>query len=116
MLHHMGFYATDTLETAPPAITGTCRARQHPLCGQKPLRGPILNAISGYRFYNPELGRWINRDPIEEMGGRYNSRCGRGSYVGAPDDDNFCRYGHSPDDNLCLPLVPESGAEIERVP
>ncbi|MDR0994062.1 MAG: hypothetical protein LBN38_05810 [Verrucomicrobiota bacterium] len=20
----------------------------------------------GYRFYNPELGRWINRDPIEE--------------------------------------------------
>ena len=24
----------------------------------------------GYRFYNPELGRWINRDPIGEMGGR----------------------------------------------
>jgi len=23
----------------------------------------------GYRFYNPELGRWINRDPIEEVGG-----------------------------------------------
>ena len=23
----------------------------------------------GYRFYNPELGRWINRDPIEEDGG-----------------------------------------------
>jgi RHS repeat-associated protein len=22
----------------------------------------------GYRFYAPELGRWINRDPIEEMG------------------------------------------------
>ena len=23
----------------------------------------------GFRFYNPELGRWINRDPIEEKGG-----------------------------------------------
>ena len=23
----------------------------------------------GYRFYSPELGRWINRDPIEELGG-----------------------------------------------
>ncbi|MDD4737602.1 MAG: RHS repeat-associated core domain-containing protein [Kiritimatiellae bacterium] len=23
----------------------------------------------GYRYYNPELGRWINRDPIEEIGG-----------------------------------------------
>ena len=23
----------------------------------------------GYRFYKPELGRWINRDPIEERGG-----------------------------------------------
>jgi len=25
--------------------------------------------ISGQRYYNPELGRWVNRDPIEEGGG-----------------------------------------------
>jgi len=24
----------------------------------------------GYRFYSPELGRWISRDPIEEEGGK----------------------------------------------
>ncbi len=24
---------------------------------------------SGYRYYSPELGRWFNRDPIEEQGG-----------------------------------------------
>ncbi len=65
----MGFYATDTLEPASPAITGTRRARRETACGRKPLRGPIHNAISGYRFYNPELGRWVNRDPIEERGG-----------------------------------------------
>jgi RHS repeat-associated protein len=23
----------------------------------------------GYRYYSPELGRWVNRDPIEERGG-----------------------------------------------
>ncbi len=23
----------------------------------------------GYRFYNPDLGRWVNRDPIGERGG-----------------------------------------------
>ena len=23
----------------------------------------------GYRFYSPELGRWVSRDPIEERGG-----------------------------------------------
>ena len=23
----------------------------------------------GYRFYNPNMGRWLNRDPIEEQGG-----------------------------------------------
>ncbi len=67
----MGFYATDTLEPAPPAITGTRRARCETACGRKPLRGPIHNAISGYRSYNPELGRWVNRDPIGERGG-YN--------------------------------------------
>ncbi len=65
----MGFYATDTIEPAPPSRTDPGRARQHPACGRKPLRGPIHNAISGYRFYNPELGRWINRDPIGEDGG-----------------------------------------------
>ncbi len=54
----MGFYATDTLEPVSPAITGTRRARSETACGQKPLRGPIHNAISGYRYYNPELGRW----------------------------------------------------------
>lgn len=25
--------------------------------------------LPGYRYYNPELGRWISRDPIEEQGG-----------------------------------------------
>ena len=65
----MGFYATDTLEAAPPRRTSSTRARRDPACGQKPLRGPTRGAISGYRFYSPEMGRWVNRDPIGELGG-----------------------------------------------
>jgi len=31
---------------------------------------PSLGLIYfGYRYYNPETGRWLNRDPIEEKGG-----------------------------------------------
>ncbi len=26
-------------------------------------------SLYGYRFYNPDLGRWVNRDPIGERGG-----------------------------------------------
>jgi len=58
----MGFYITDQTQDRGP------RAAAHPW-GPKPARGPIREVISGYRFYNPELGRWINRDPIGEEGG-----------------------------------------------
>jgi len=31
---------------------------------------PVLRHVrSGFRSYNPETGRWLNRDPIEEEGG-----------------------------------------------
>ncbi|NQT11580.1 MAG: hypothetical protein HQ582_02455 [Planctomycetes bacterium] len=76
----MGFYATDTLEAAPPrraparrACDGVAsqrrRARRDPACGRKPLRGPTRGAISGQRYYSPEISRWLNRDPIGEEGG-----------------------------------------------
>ena len=76
----MGFYATDTLEAAPPrsasarrACGGEAperrRARRDPACSRKPLRGPTRGAISGYRYYSPAMGRWPNRDPIDEDGG-----------------------------------------------
>lgn len=29
----------------------------------------LLSIQSAYAFYNPQLGRWANRDPIEEEGG-----------------------------------------------
>lgn len=34
-----------------------------------PLRGPNRRVESGYRYYNPQLGRWLSRDPIGERGG-----------------------------------------------
>ena len=57
----MGFYVTEEhLEDVPRA-----EARGN----ENPHRGPKRRVESGYRFYHPELGRWINRDMIEERGG-----------------------------------------------
>ena len=40
-----------------------------PATSPKPARGPICVQESGLRFYRPEIGRWVSRDPIEEVGG-----------------------------------------------
>jgi RHS repeat-associated protein len=34
--------------------------------GEKPHTPVFHIVISGYRFYNPESGRWLSRDPIQE--------------------------------------------------
>ncbi len=54
---------------------GATRLASGSLAGQ-PYRFSSKEAIDsaglyyyGYRFYNPYLGRWISRDPIEEYGG-----------------------------------------------
>jgi RHS repeat-associated protein len=45
----------------------------------------------GYRFYVPLLGRWINRDPIEEEGGLSLYGFVEGNPINATDD-----FGHRP--------------------
>jgi RHS repeat-associated protein len=46
----------------------------------------------GFRYYVPELGRWVNRDPIEEVGGDNlygfvgNAGVNRTDYLGLRDD------------------------------
>jgi len=32
------------------------------------LKGAEKRVVSGHRYYSPELGRWMNRDPIGELG------------------------------------------------
>ena len=38
------------------------------LASPKPPRGPICVQESGLRYYRPEVGRWVSRDPIAERG------------------------------------------------
>ncbi len=40
---------------------------------------------SGYRFYSPELGRWLSRDPIEEEGGNNLVAFGENDPLGGTD-------------------------------
>jgi len=51
-------------------LRGELRRRNRRSCDLKtPCTGRIRHVVSGFRYYNPTLGRWINRDPIEEQGG-----------------------------------------------
>jgi len=35
----------------------------------------------GYRYYSPELGRWINRDPLGDSGQDWGQALGLGLFV-----------------------------------
>ncbi|MDZ4816318.1 MAG: hypothetical protein SGI71_08640 [Verrucomicrobiota bacterium] len=39
----------------------------HP-CEERDATGTVIKRFYGYRFYNPQTGRWINRDPMSEPG------------------------------------------------
>jgi RHS repeat-associated protein len=92
----MGFYSTTSTcayrqKTAPPlkksrrgfsAVTQN-RTRKigsqvlEPQQEKSPPPTEIASGVHyyGYRYYNPELGRWVNRDPIEgRIGRKRNSR------------------------------------------
>ena len=61
----MGFSSTRTLDTTLPRDVST---RRETACSPKPSWGPIFSVVSGLRFYGPELGRWVSRDPLHERG------------------------------------------------
>ena len=54
------------------AATGSYAAQNRYRFSSKPLDGEVTIAplyYYGYRFYDPNTGRWPSRDPIEERGG-----------------------------------------------
>jgi uncharacterized protein RhaS with RHS repeats len=65
----MGFYAKDepARPTADKAVARTLSRARKPR--PENVIPPILTVVTGHRFYNPELGRWVCRDPIGEIGG-----------------------------------------------
>lgn len=83
----MGFYLTElTSSTAAETRTAArrCRVSRPTRVGAKtrigaPIRRPILSTkyldeetglyYYGYRYMSPQLGRWLNRDPHQELGG-----------------------------------------------
>jgi hypothetical protein len=58
--------ATPTTTSTTVATYNTTTIETHP---DTPPITRFDNFYYGYRYYNPQLGRWINRDPIEERGG-----------------------------------------------
>jgi RHS repeat-associated protein len=67
----MGFSATDTYvvgATLRVARSGLVRRASQTVTSGR-VRPDRQVSESGQRFYNPNLGRWLSRDPIEEDGG-----------------------------------------------
>ncbi|EAQ55983.1 RHS repeat domain-containing protein [Vibrio sp. MED222] len=60
----------------------------------------------GYRFYIPSLGRWLNRDPLQEQGGINLYAYVDGDPLGYVDPDGRYKsrpYNPSPTDHLIYP-------------
>ena len=52
------------------ACSPTCKTSQIlPVASPPKMNNRCSINIYGYRYYHPQTGRWINRDPIEEEGG-----------------------------------------------
>lgn len=67
----------------------------------------------GYRFYAPEMGRWLNRDPIEEDGG-----LNLYEFVGNDGVNHFDSLGQMPmpwgDENYYINVVQPHFRELEE--
>ncbi len=61
------FTTTDTTDYSYAATDCDFAHRRH--SGDTTTTNFVGVPYYGYRYYNPDLGRWINRDPIEERGG-----------------------------------------------
>ena len=66
--YEYGPFGQTTAQTDSDA-TGTFAANPYRF-STKPLDAESGLYYYGYRHYNPVLGRWINRDPIQENGGK----------------------------------------------
>jgi RHS repeat-associated protein len=67
----------------------------------------------GYRYYSPQIGRWLSKDPIEELGGVNlyvfvrNRAVNANDFVGLSDEEKTLKIafkGANPSD---LPLIPD---------
>ena len=58
----------------------------------------------GYRFYAPELQRWLNRDPIEEEGGINLYGFAENDAIGEFDDDGNSYHHAEPGNSTGNPV------------
>jgi hypothetical protein len=104
----MGFYAKD--EPARPAadkpVAGTLSRARKP----RPENAipPILTVVTGHRFYNPELGRWGSRGPMQEPAGANPQQFCQNDPLRRLDRLGLADMGSMPGDN-----VDDTGGESE---
>lgn len=65
--NRIGAYFCETCESYPANRPSAQSGSQSEAHDYDPTASGMF--FYGYRYYNPEMGRWLNRDPIEEEGG-----------------------------------------------
>jgi RHS repeat-associated protein len=77
----MGYHLTAADDVEARLFQSSTTSAKYTLCIKKPTRGPIFIWVLstkytedetglvyyGYRYYQPESGRWVNRDPAETL-------------------------------------------------
>lgn len=58
--------------------------------GRRNVRPANAGVVAGHRFYSPGIGRWVNRDPIGERGGRNLYRFARNAPISLVDLYGLC--------------------------
>ena len=64
----------------------------------------------GYRFYDPQTQRWLNRDPIEEEGGLNLYQ-----FVWSDPVNWFDAFGHEPGTELTAAIAAGNAAQIDAI-
>ncbi len=92
-------------------------------CATRSARMSRTGVGSGYRYYSPELGRWVNRDPIGEEGGDHlyafsrNANLIRHDPLGLQSDSFTIHDGRVSGDTAPAPSgVNELGDAVWRAP
>ncbi len=63
-------FSLSTKRRCERPLRGEARRRHRRGCESKnPCTRHFRGVVSGYRYYNPSSGRWLSRDPINELGG-----------------------------------------------
>ena len=108
-----------TGELGSPGTGGTHQGQRNPFRWSTKYTDAETGLVYyGYRYYSPSMGRWVNRDPIEEQGGSNlmafvgNGPIGAVDSLGLWKDQKYTRLVDSPRFQFRRTIIPSADDSI----